>query len=54
MIAQIIAKHTACDTYEIRAADPYPPAYAPTVGRNVNEQNQDARPQIAGELLNLG
>lgn len=39
-----------CDTYEILAADPYPTAYAPTVDRNVEEIQADARPAIANPV----
>jgi flavodoxin len=52
-VAQMIADRIDCDVFEIRAAAPYPDAYDPTVARNVREQNQDARPQIAGELPDL-
>ncbi|MFK0100183.1 flavodoxin [Streptomyces sp. NPDC091040] len=52
-LAQLIAARSGCDVYEIRAADPYPRAYDPTVQRNVREQDQDARPVIAGGLPDL-
>ena len=35
---------------EIVAADPYPASYQATVDRNVREQNDEARPEIAGQL----
>ncbi len=53
VVAQMIAERTGCDVYEIRAADPYPEAYDPTVARNVQEQDADARPEIDGELPDL-
>ncbi|GAA3288165.1 flavodoxin [Nesterenkonia halobia] len=49
-LAEMIAERLDCDTYEIRPADPYPQAYDPTVERNQQEQDQDARPAIAGGL----
>lgn len=52
-LAVMIAEQIDCDTYEILAADPYPQAYDPTVERNQQEQNRDARPAIAGRLPDL-
>lgn len=52
-LAGMIAEQIDCDTYEILAADPYPQAYDPTVERNQQEQNRDARPAIAGRLPDL-
>lgn len=49
-LAQMIAERIDCDTYEIRPADPYPQAYDSTVKRNRQEQAEDARPEIAGDL----
>lgn len=49
-LAQMIVERIDCDEFEIRAADPYPEAYDPTVERNQREQNDDARPGLAGEL----
>ena len=54
VLAQIIAERIHCDTYEIQAADPYPDAYDATVERNRQEQADDARPAILGELPDLG
>jgi flavodoxin len=52
-LAQLIADRVSCDEFEIRAADPYPEAYDPTVKRNAEEQDADARPAIAGDLPDL-
>lgn len=52
-LARMIADRIACDQYEILAAVPYPEAYDHTVQRNVQEQDDDARPAIAGELPDL-
>ena len=41
---------SAFDVYKIEAADPYPASYQATVERNVREQNDEARPEIAGPL----
>ena len=49
-LAQMVAELIDCDEFEILAADPYPEAYEPTVDRNEREQDQDARPAIAGDL----
>jgi flavodoxin len=53
VLAQIIAERVECDEHEIQAADPYPEAYDPTVERNRQEQADDARPAIAGDLPDL-
>ena len=50
VVAQMIADLVDLDVFEIRAADPYPDNYEATVQRNVEEQDADARPQIAGAL----
>lgn len=50
VVAQFIADSIECDSYEIRAADPYPEAYGPTVERNLRENLDDARPAIDGDL----
>lgn len=52
-LAQMIAERIDCDDFEILAADPYPEAYDPTVERNQQEQNTDARPGIAEEIPDL-
>ncbi|MFC4587565.1 flavodoxin [Sphaerisporangium corydalis] len=54
VLAQMISRRLDCDTYRIRPADPYPGDYEQTVARNVQEQNTDARPAIAGALPDLG
>ncbi|WP_407554767.1 flavodoxin [Streptomyces sp. Pv4-95] len=53
VLAQRIAGRIACDTYRIRAADPYPHDYDATVQRNVREQDTDARPAVEGRLPSL-
>jgi flavodoxin len=40
--------------YRIEAADPYPHGYEETVDRNSREQDEDARPAIAGTLPPVG
>ncbi|MFL0395156.1 flavodoxin [Streptomyces albus] len=54
VLASKIADRTACDTYRIQAAAPYPHDYDATVKRNVREQDTDARPAIEGRLPSLG
>ncbi|CAN5873950.1 flavodoxin [soil metagenome] len=53
VLAGMIADRIGCDTYRIEAADAYSDAYDPTVERNVREQQDDARPAIAGPLPDL-
>ena len=53
VLAQTIAKWIGCDVYRIQAADPYSDDYDATVRRNVQEQNADSRPAIAGQLPSL-
>lgn len=50
VLAGLIADRIDCDVYEIEAADPYPEAYDPTVERNRDEADADARPAIANPL----
>jgi hypothetical protein len=46
----MVSRLIGCDVHRIEAADPYPEDYDPTVRRNVEEQNTDARPGIANPL----
>ncbi|TCM37887.1 flavodoxin [Kribbella sp. VKM Ac-2568] len=50
VVADLISSSAKVDVYRIEAADPYPDSYRATVERNVREQNNDARPAIAGTL----
>jgi flavodoxin len=50
VLATKIVERLGCDVYEIQAADPYPEDYDETVARNVREQDEDARPEIAQPL----
>jgi flavodoxin len=50
IVANMIASTTAVEVYRIEAADPYPHSYEETVERNKREQDDDARPAIAGRL----
>jgi flavodoxin len=50
VVADMIASSVTVDVYRIEAADPYPTSYDATVERNKEEQNTEARPQIAGSL----
>ncbi|MFI7461284.1 flavodoxin [Nonomuraea sp. NPDC049646] len=54
VLAQMISERLDCDTYRIQPAAPYPDDYEQTVARNVQEQDADARPAIAGALPDLG
>jgi len=50
VLAGMISDRIRCDIYTTQAAEPYPDAYDPTVDRNVEEQQDDARPAIANPL----
>ncbi len=50
VVANMIADSIAVDVYRIEASDPYPHSYQETVERNKREQDEDARPSIAGPL----
>lgn len=54
LLAKMIAERIDCDTFEIKATDPYPDAYDSTVERHQQEQNEDTRPPIQGELPDMG
>ncbi len=51
--AEMISASISVDVYKIEAADPYPASYQETVDRNVREQNDEARPEIAGQLPSI-
>jgi flavodoxin len=48
--AEMISASISADVFKIEAADPYPASYQETVDRNVREQNDEGRPEIAGQL----
>ena len=51
--AGMIREFIDIDEYEILAADPYSEDYEATVRRNVQEEKDDARPKIVGQLPDL-
>lgn len=53
VVANLIRDRIDCDVYRIEAAEAYSDRYDPTVSRNVDEQNSDARPAIAQPLPDL-
>jgi flavodoxin len=53
VVANMIASTIAVDVYRIQAADPYPQSYDETVERNKQEQDDEARPAVAGRLPNV-
>jgi flavodoxin len=53
VMAEVIQRLIGCDVHRIEAADPYPEDYDPTVRRNVEEQNADARPAVANPLVSI-
>jgi flavodoxin len=53
VVADMIGRLIGCDVHKIEAAEPYPEDYEPTVARNVREQQDDARPDIANPLKSI-
>jgi flavodoxin len=53
VVAGMIGRLIGCDVHRIEAAEPYPEDYEPTVARNVREQQDDTRPQIANPLNSI-
>lgn len=53
IVANLIRDQISCDVFRIEAAEAYSDRYDPTVARNVEEQNSDARPAIADALPDL-
>jgi flavodoxin len=53
IVAGLISDRIGCDVYEILATDPYPEDYEETRERNVQEQDADARPEIANPLASI-
>ena len=53
ILANLIRDQLDCDVFRIEATDAYSARYDPTVGRNVDEQNSDARPAIADPIPDL-
>lgn len=54
VVADMMSSTIDVEVYRIEAADPYPKAYEDTVDRNSREQDEDARPAIAGTLPSVG
>ncbi len=50
VLADMIASAVRVDVYRIEAAEPCPDGYQATVERNKQEQDDEARPAIAGAL----
>ena len=53
VVAETVQRLIGCEVHRIEAADPYPDDYDPTVRRNVEEQNANARPAIANPLTSI-
>lgn len=53
ILANLVRDQLDCDVFRIEASDAYSDRYDPTVARNVEEQNADARPAIANALPDL-
>jgi len=50
VVANLMTAAITADVYRIEAAAPYPTDYDATVERNKREQDEDARPAIAGNI----
>jgi flavodoxin len=53
VLANMLGGLIGCDVHRIEAAVPYPDDYDATVARNVHEQNEDSRPEIANPLPSI-
>lgn len=53
VVAEFIQDAIDCDVYEITAENPYPYEYEATTDQAMREQNEGARPAIAGELPDI-
>ena len=54
IVAETIAELTGGDLYHITTVEPYPDDYASMLTRAQEELDNNARPELAGELPNLG
>ena len=53
IVAETIAELTGGDLYQITTVEPYPDDYASMLTRSREELDNNARPELAGELPNL-
>lgn len=53
VVAAAIAELTGADTFSIRTTDPYPDTYEETIDQGQEEQQEDARPELSGQIENL-
>lgn len=53
VLAQMLSDRLGCDSIELQPVDPYSSDYDATVQRNVQEEDADARPAIAGGVPDL-
>ncbi|WP_205687395.1 flavodoxin [Cellulomonas endophytica] len=53
VLADMIAEAIRCDVHRIEPVEAYPDSYDATVARNVQEQDDDARPAVANPLTSL-
>lgn len=50
ILAEMIAEKTKADLFEIKPAKPYPKEYTPATEMAKQEKEENARPEIVGEL----
>ena len=53
VVAAAIAELTGADTFSIRTTEPYPDTYEETIDQGQEEQQEDARPELSGQIENL-
>ena len=53
ILAEMIAERTHCDLFEIKTVKPYPKEYRPATEAAKQEKEENARPEIVGELPDL-
>lgn len=53
VVAAAIAELTGADTFSIRTTEPYPGTYEETIDQGQEEQQEDARPELSGQIENL-
>ena len=53
VVASVIADLTGADTFSIRTVESYPDNYNDTIGQGQEEQQEDVRPELSGQIENL-
>ncbi|HJC31434.1 MAG TPA: flavodoxin [Candidatus Anaerobutyricum faecale] len=53
VVASVIADLTGADTFSIRTVESYPDNYNDTIDQGQEEQQEDVRPELSGQIENL-